>query len=472
MTTVRIRGIYSTALTQLLSSEYDIVQASEPIQARFDEAFPDVPATVEIETSDDRQGVSVSGEREAVESVTSLLRFGVDTLTWSDPTPAGAVFNGYVTETLSGGAVIDLSIEDRCSEEENTNEREGYLPYSNAEDYVDDNDSVRVQVDKAVPPWSDDRPVLQTGTVVSNGFGKLVRGGTENGSGGGVGTSIDFVDVLSSEPRDGWELRWNDRATDASFDALGNALTDLNERAESVDSVLQSDSDDCSKLTTQATTWVWFGRESRFALDEQRRSVTSTMTGHHRIKAGTQSASGAVDFAETVCEPGANQSFPFDVTARQFGPQEGDRIAIGHGKPDGRYIVLGRGEVTDFDPEGTITLERQMSPGGTYDALRIERQSGDVAITKLKEGRWWYPTVYQGSDGERRGTYVNICTPVELFPDVARYVDLHVDVVKHADGTTERVDDNELDSAVERGEVPKSLAEKARSVATAIERVL
>jgi hypothetical protein len=470
MTTIRIRGIYATALTEFLSSEHDIVQASEPIQARFNASFPDVPATVTIETSDNRQGVSVSGDRGAVESIASLLRrVGIDTLTWIDPAPTGAIFDGHVTETLSGGAVVDLGDEENG---EGSGKSEGYLPYSNTEEYVDDGDSVRVQVDEAVPPWNDDRPVLTTRVAVSNGFARLIRGGTEENT----GASIDFIDVLASDPRDGWGLRWSNRATDTSFDALGDALTDLNERAENVDSVFQSDSEDSDepkRLTkTEATAWIWFGRESRFALDEQRRSVAATMTGHHRIKAGTQSASGAVDFVEAICESNANTQFPFDVTTRQFGPQTGDRVAIGHGKPDGRCIVLGRGEVTNYDPDGTITLERQMSPGGTYDALGVERRAGDVAITKLKEGRWWYPTIYQGNDGERRGTYVNICTPVELFPDTARYVDLHVDVVKHADGTTERVDDDELDVAVERGEVSESLAEKARSVAAAIERAL
>jgi len=61
-----------------------------------------------------------------------------------------------------------------------------------------------------------------------------------------------------------------------------------------------------------------------------------------------------------------------------------------------------------------------------------------------------------------RGTYVNVCTPVEVFPDAARYVDLHVDVMKHPDGTVERVDDDELRDAEAAGDVPEPLAEKAR----------
>ncbi|PSQ49783.1 RNA-binding protein, partial [Halobacteriales archaeon SW_6_65_15] len=156
-----------------------------------------------------------------------------------------------------------------------------------------------------------------------------------------------------------------------------------------------------------------------------------------------------------------------------FGPSEGDRLAIQHGKPDGRCFSLGRGEVTACDPdEGKVTVRRTMSGRGTYDALGTDREAGDVAVTKFREGRWWYPTVYRSEDGETKGTYVNVCTPVELFPSAARYVDLHVDVVKFPDGRVERVDDDELDAAVEAGRVSEELAEKTRSVASSVKRAL
>jgi len=55
------------------------------------------------------------------------------------------------------------------------------------------------------------------------------------------------------------------------------------------------------------------------------------------------------------------------------------------------------------------------------------------------------------------------------LPDRIAYVDLHVDVVKRPDGTVERVDDDELDDALDAGQVGEALAEKARSVAAAVE---
>ena len=164
--------------------------------------------------------------------------------------------------------------------------------------------------------------------------------------------------------------------------------------------------------------------------------------------------------------------FPFDVVTRQFGPVEGDTVEIRHGKPDGRAFSLGSGEVTDWEPDGSLDVTRTLSGSGTYDGLGTRREAGDTAVTKFREGRWWYPTVYRSAEGEHRGTYVNVCTPVECFPDEVRYVDLHVDVVKRPDGTVERVDDDELDDAVADGHVTETLAGRAREVAESIERAL
>lgn len=465
----RVRGIYATALTQiLLDAGHDVVQSSAPIRRRFDAELPDADHDVALAATDDRQGVGVGGDPEAVATARSLLwDVGIDTFAWTDPAPTGAVFDGSVRETLGSGAVVDLG-----------DGGEGYLPFTNAENHVTDDDRVRVQVTEAAAPWDDDRPLLDTGLKAFGGLATLVSGQQ--------GTTVDtrddaagrelagMTDLLGANTPEGWGVRWSHSATEASMDALNDALVRASERAAAIDDVV---ADDCEVgepgrlVAPTETAWCWFGRESRFALDEHRRSVTTTMPGHHRIKAAHEGASAGVDFAEALCDP--QGAFPFDVVTNQFGPAEGDAVRIGHGKPDGRLIFLGSGEVVDFDPdEGTLAVERKMSPGGTYDALDATRESGDIALTKFREGRWWYPTVYRDTEGERKGTYVNICTPVECFPDTIRYVDLHVDVVKHADGRVERVDDDELESAVEAGQISAELAEKTRNVASALERAM
>ncbi len=465
---VRVRGIYSTALTGMFADREDlsVVQASDAIADRFEGSFPPVHADVTIETTRDRQGLGVLGEPEVVETLSDLLAdVGRDTLCWTDPAPRDAVFDGRVTETLGSGAVVRLD-----------DAAEGFLPYDRADGRVETGDRVRVQVREPAPPWDSNRPVVSTELGFTGALAELVRGGSTTRGGG----PADIVDLVPADPRDGWGVRWGPRSEDAEFDALADALTAHNGRAASLDDALDDAPDPSEgslgrRWDGTATRWVWFGRESRFALDARRREVVPTMAGHHRVKAGDDRASAAVDFAEAVCGSGASDDdadFPFGVVTRQFGPREGDSVEIGHGKPDGRYISLGRGEVAEHDPDGTVTVSRTLSPGGQLDAIGEPIEAGDVAVTKFKEGRWWYATVYRDAEDRRKGTYVNVCTPVEVFPDTVRYVDLHVDVVKHGDGRVERVDDDELDAAVDDGDVSRALAEKARSVANAVENAL
>jgi len=452
--TVRVRGIYATALTARFE---DVVQASPPIQARFDEQFPVEPAAAVVETTSDRQGVGVHGDKDRVESLVSTLQsVGLDTFAWEAVLPRGAVCAGKVVDTLDGGALL------ACGD------GRGFLPYSKTTRRVEEGDYLRVQVTDTEPPWTDRRPVLDTDIEIRGSLGALVRGGTpERGQ-------PELADLLPTDPPEGWGLTWHRGADDAGLDALDAEIDRLTQRATAVDDAV-ADADPPEETAPgtdwpgQTSYWVWFGRDARFALDEIRGEVTETMAGHHRTKAAHENASSAVDFVEAVCETPGEREFPFDAVTRQFGPSEGDTVGIGHGKPDGRCYDLGPGEVTTRTPEGKVTVERDLTPGGTYDALGGEIQPGDVAVTKFEEGRWWYPTVYRGEDGQSRGTYVNICTPVEIFPRTVRYVDLHVDVVKHPDGTVERVDEDELDAAVEDGHVSEALAQKARRVADAVE---
>ena len=464
MTRVRVRGIYSTALTRrLLDAGFDVVDASPPIRERFDADFAAAEYDVDVSMTPDRQGVGVSGRPEHADDVLDVVgNTGIDTFVWPDRAARGAIFNAVVERTIRGGAVVALA-----------DDHEGYLPFDAADQHVEEGDHVRVQVHDPNPWWLDDRPVVGTDLRAIGGLASLERGvdalvaGTPDGSRNHE--LARTTELLTPDVPDQWGVQWHYAADGASMDALGDALDDLISLANRLEEAISdapspSDTAPYRVAAPERTVWAWFGRDSRFALDDARRAVTETMDGHHRIKAGSEAASGAVDFAEAL--GASTDGFPFGAVTDQFGPTEGDLVAIEHGKPDGRLITLGRGEVTDRDRDaGRVTVRREMSPGGAYDALGVERERGDVATTRFTEGNWWYPTVYKGTDGHVKGTYLNVSTPVEVFPDAVRYVDLHVDVVKHADGTVEVADEDELQECVDAGLVSEELSEKALSVA-------
>lgn len=467
---VRVRGIYATALTAAyLDAGFDVVQASEPIRERFDETFAFDPADATVEATGDRQGVGVSGDPDAVTAVRDeCVAVGSDALDWDDRVAPGAVFDAHVTDTTGRGAILDLGDGD-----------EAYLPFDDADGYVDVGDDLRVQIREPSAPWTGGRATAGT-ALRTTGVGSVAE--LEEGDTLVAATPdhtaehelVRTTEMLNVDLPDGWAVRWGRAAEDAAFADLREALDAAVGRVADLEAALEEAGDtDAPRAVYRptATAWVWFGRDARFALDDLRRDVTPTMPGHHRTKAATPAASTAVDFAEAVGVEA--ESFPFAAVSSAFGPKEGDAFAIEHGKPSGRLVTLGSGTVTDCDPdEGTLTLQREMSAGGTYDALGTERESGDVAVTRFEEGREWYATVYTAEDGTSKGTYVNVSTPVELFPDAARYVDLHVDVIRYPNGEVEVVDEDELERSVEAGDVPRALADRALAVAERLERGL
>ncbi|MFB6070974.1 MAG: DUF402 domain-containing protein [Halanaeroarchaeum sp.] len=467
MTAVRVRGIYATAITQVLqnASDASVVLASPAISRRFDADFETAPPDVTVATSRDRQGVAVTGDPAGVAAVRETLEsVAIDVFAWDDVAAPGAVFAGEVIDTNDGGAVVTLE-----------DGRRGFLPFGAVDGYVEEGDDVRAQVHEPRAPWVHGRPVLDTTIEVPGAVASLVAGVDSAVAGTPDGTAehelVRTTELLSTRIPADWGVRWERAAEDVEVEELDAALASAVEAAERLEDGLEGASGPGRLAAPKEAAWVWFGRAARFALDEHRRRVTETMPGHHRVKASTDRAGTAVDFAERL---GASpDGFPFGSVTDLFGPVEGDAVAIDHGKPDGRTVRLGRGEVVDRDVErGRITVERQMTAGGSYDALDVPRETGDVATTRFSEGRWWYPTVYRDADGEVKGTYVNVSTPVEVFPDAVRYVDLHVDVIERSDGTVEVVDETELADAVEAGHVSTHLAEKATSVAEQVASAL
>ena len=214
--TVRVRGIYATALTERLreAEGVTVVQASPPIQRRFENTFGEGSADVTIEIDDQRLGASVVGIQAGVGRVRDALDVAIDTLGWADPTPRGAIFDGVVTETLGSGAVVDLG------------ESEGFLPFNATSAHVESDDRVRVQVTEPAAPWSNDRPALDTTLAVRGDLATLVREEPTDVVG------PDLLDVLSVDVPAGWRVSWDRDADDAHRNARGDGDAGRNARSD------------------------------------------------------------------------------------------------------------------------------------------------------------------------------------------------------------------------------------------------
>ena len=113
-----------------------------------------------------------------------------------------------------------------------------------------------------------------------------------------------------------------------------------------------------------------------------------------------------------------------------------------------------------------MTMKRAKFKGRfKYDGLNIPKEEGDYAITRAKEGDWFYAHNYFRQSGQLIGTYYNINTLVEFYPESIRYVDLEIDVVRWTDGKIQVIDEESLDRHLEAGYLNEELKKRAEQTA-------
>jgi len=119
---------------------------------------------------------------------------------------------------------------------------------------------------------------------------------------------------------------------------------------------------------------------------------------------------------------------------------------------------LGEALVEAFDrDQSSLQLSRVFERKGVYDGLGTPKEPGDRAVTEARVGEWHFKTQYFSRDGRYKGTYINLNTPIELYPHGIRYVDLEVDVCVWPNGMVRKLDEEKLENAVEEGLVTEKL---------------
>ncbi|RLE49650.1 MAG: hypothetical protein DRJ21_02255 [Candidatus Methanomethylicota archaeon] len=146
-------------------------------------------------------------------------------------------------------------------------------------------------------------------------------------------------------------------------------------------------------------------------------------------------------------------------------PCKGELIQIKHVKLSGREINLGKALIEYFNEKtGEIKLKRIIHSKGFYNGINVEKNPGDYAITETKIGEWYLKTTYYSNNGESKGVYININTPIELYSTCIRYVDLEIDVCITREGKVLILDEDKLMKSYELELISDKLLNKVKSV--------
>ncbi len=289
----------------------------------------------------------------------------------------------------------------------------------------------------------------------------------------------------STTVRERFELEENDEFPDLEVydrqDKQGVQASGTAEGVNAFTSILQSRLDDVVVRKGEAPATLLEGSRyvdvefpalSKEKLDEIRGSVTPTLDGHHYYKACGVNISSALDMAEKLLEKGGPRKEVEKLlkqTIRAKYPIVGSLIEIQHVKLQGKVFNLGKAVIEAFDhPRSLIRFRRIFKRKGTYDGLKTEKVPGDYAVTEVKMGEWCFKTQYFAKDGRYKGTYINLNTPIELYPHGIRYVDLEVDVCVWPNGRVKKLDEKKLKEATAEGMITPKLArivkEKLREI--------
>ncbi|MEM3151510.1 MAG: DUF402 domain-containing protein [Candidatus Bathyarchaeia archaeon] len=203
---------------------------------------------------------------------------------------------------------------------------------------------------------------------------------------------------------------------------------------------------------------VEFPSNSKKLLDELRSEVISTVINHHQLKI---IASEKVKEEELILSLYPEKRIELSLKLKHEliynNYKIGKTIFIEHVKLNGEVLNLSEGKILSFKDK-TLTLKRLIKGEGIYNGINERKEAGDYVITEAEEDSWILKHAYFSKNGELKGEFYNINTPIEFYPDKIRYIDLEVDVVNK--GFIKVIDLEKLERALEEGFISEKLAEK------------
>lgn len=472
MSKVRIRGIYSQSLTQImLQNHFDVVQPSPEVARRFGLPFRDEIPDVDIWDRSDLQGIVAIAYESVLNRLTDVLRRRLGNVITRTPRVAkGSIYKGFVlgTDEKTGQTKVDLG------------GIAGLLPENGLKQ------GIQTMVQVRAHDYGRKSPVLSSSITIPGRAAVLlpesvVRLSAKIKDKETRNRLIDLGEKIRRNSEN-WGILWRTSAERLSEEELRDEIDDLLDTAQQV----QSKFDEASRpeLLFEGTSNadIEFPSEAKEVLDATRAKITPTIKLHHFYKSAGYAS--IVELAETIIEERPNERAyimsKLEKIVNNDMPKVDDPINIEHVKLDGRNIVLSKGRVTGITPQ-ELLIRRQfrytsrklkLTPELAQDE-EMEGYEGDYATTHVVPGSATLVTEYFSHDEHLRGTYVNVNTGVEVYPGLGgnpcriRYVDLEIDVVSPAQGETRIIDQHLLKRAVQRGFITREMADIARMKAKA-----
>jgi Ribonuclease G/E len=459
-TTVRLRGIYSTALAKILIDHgFKLTYPSTVILQRLKGVIEDlrVPFDLDILDRRNRQGIELNGKEETIEKLLDILRSLLPDLTvfYTKLSPNG-FYKGIVTRINSDRNYAIL----------NLGKTEGIL-YLNNESFheeIYEGEELLVRVEKVRPGLSE----ITRNITIAGRYAILIPENVIRISQKIRGKIRDDLFFLGKTIKtDSWGILWRTAAASEDVSTLIAEIEELKKLAQMILKNAEKTKAPAAVYEENTTIFLEFPSLSKTKLDEIRNEVVATVRNHHQLKAMGHDLSLLVDFGERILaklpEHHVIINEAADFTFFDIFPELGSEVCIDHVKLSGRTIFLSPGYIVKSDPnERKLILKRMFKAGRKFDGLDLPKEAGDYGITEIIEREFFIKTTYYSRDDIYKGEYFNINTPVEIYPGLypephrIRYVDLEVDLIRTKD-FTRVIDLEKLEYAKEEAIISEQL---------------
>ena len=449
---IRVRGIYSTAISKLLlDSGFNIVQSSDIIKDRLKIKKVAEYYDVDIKDLYNKQGISIIGNKLGLDTIIKIFSDKLlDIVVNKSQFPIDGIYVGKVLSIKNNTALVSIG-----------NKEIGILFLNSIKPSIGDKILVQIERERIIKR----RLTLSSKIRVPGKYIILL----DNHS-----VKISRK-ILSDETRrrfyeigkrviknSNFGVIIRSSALNKSEEVITKEFHELSELYMKILEKFERSKEEKLIWASQYYAEIIFPYISKVVLDLIRRKVISTIRFHHKFKASGFFISKLVDEYELS----SNISYEmFIERAREYYFKIGDLIKIYHIKTSGKNIVLGPALILDMNKNLTkVKVRRNINGIGMYDGLNIQKENGDYAITSFKQGSWFYETKYFSKNGEYKGSYFNINTPIEIYPDSVKYVDLEVDIVKNMSGEKKVIDSEKFKKLHEEGYINTSIFKIVKNI--------
>ena len=474
MTTLRIRGLYATALTALFRQhhqDWEIVQPDDEVRACLPDAWRMDSPDVAIDEQPDSQGLRdtlrLSGSGDGIEGVLGVLQqHFTDVIIRRSGMQVGSMYMGLV------GLV---SRERRQSIVYLGGQLSGTLPMGPDDRGPEVGARIPVRIE-ALGNGPDRRPQLSAVLTVPGRYAVLsmtpaVRISKQITSAGARERLQQLGNALETK---GWGIIWRTAAQNAADEVLSEEIQDLVQQAGDLRERLSGAKTLGYLYGGDVSTQVEMPGDAKRLCDDLRAELLPTLPGHHKYKAQGDVYGATVDALEKELPAQVlrNRTAPLGVLASVNAMESPLRDILRvrmRALRDGRSTRYeGQRVAYDLDA-GWVELRQELRNKDSYpDGLRLDKRPGDYAVTRFQEGGWHYVTRFYGKQGAWKADYLGLATPTAIFSDQLHLVDFGVSICHSPEQPAELIGVESLQEQQNQGLVGAALVSKVQEEGAAL----